>query len=183
MISIIWRTFGLFFEPRHTLVKLQNYHSNDLFKAGIILSITAILSQNISSVLDTNTVSPMLIVRLIPYYLITFICLSVTLSIYGMIKEQVNFIQFFGIYLLTDFPLILIFPLSMIGLALNIIAPIISIIIGFIVCYVVFLKIVAVSALLKVSFIKASLLVSIPFIFVGITAIIGIIDVFQKFFL
>ncbi|MGL4561059.1 MAG: hypothetical protein ACRCV0_02050 [Brevinema sp.] len=182
MIIAIWKSLGLFYEPRKTITKLLQYSPNYLLKMGIILSFVALLATNIGSMLDRGILSSMILLKFVPYYVLSFIFLSVIISIYAINHSPVSINKILGIYLLMDFPFIVVFPLMMIGFGIQFISPLIGILIILVYFYSFYLKLLSLSLALNLSISKLVLLILVPFVFLLVSSVIGIFELIQYFF-
>ncbi|MGL4393895.1 MAG: hypothetical protein ACRCS8_01535 [Brevinema sp.] len=182
MIITIWKSLGLFTEPKKTIKRLLKYSSQDLLKNGILLSFVGMFAQSISAVFQQGTLSPMILLSLLPYYMSSFIFLSILTAIHSLNHDTVDIRKVLGIYLIIDLVMLVVFPITLMSIGFPVISGLLQFLIFLVGAYVFCLKFIALSQVFQMTITKTILLSIAPFLFVLLSLIISALDAAQYLF-
>jgi len=180
MYQLLWTCLGFFINPRRTIKILKKYPSHYLLGYGLIISISSILSFYFGEMHQLGTAPQTIFVKLISYYIFVFLFLSVVITTILFIRKEIYLKKFLGVYFISDFPLLMILPLSLILIAFPFLSFIIKIIISIISFFVLFLKLYVITECLKVQIPQAILLLLLPFVLVFLLVISFSIGIYNQ---
>ena len=123
MLDVLWTSLGLFSQPKETFEELKTYKTKSVFMNGFFISVIGMLSVFLGEMLDQGSIAPHTVFfKLIAYYISSYLFLSVVLFGLSFFHRKTNMLQFLGLYLSTDIVLLAVLPLSLLGLAIPVLA-------------------------------------------------------------
>lgn len=180
MFNILWIGFQLFDDFSTNISRLSRLNSKILFMNGLCISILGLISLFLGKMLNNGGAPHTVFFQLIATYIITYICLSIILTGLGSLSYRINILQFLGLYLLMDFPLIGILPLYMIGITFSATTFVTQIFIGIVGIISIAFKYRLFMNYFKISFSQALVINFIPFILLLLLMISSTISLFNN---
>ncbi len=179
MLDILWISFGYFTQPRETIKDLREFSSKKILTYGFTISVMAMLSVFLGSMLDQRVAPHTVFFQLIAYYIGVFFFIGSVLLGIIFYKKEIDIPRFLGVYLSSDLPLLLLLPFSLLTLLLPSIGGLVgfmSFVLGILVWWY---KILVISESFNIPSSKAILLTILPFILMTIWIVTSAITVFN----
>lgn len=162
-ISFTNNSLGLFYAPKKTIDELCHYYKSSVFSLGLLVSMFAMFSHAVGQGVQNGWAVPTVFASLVAGYLAAFMGGSLILGVMSFFKQTIVSKEFWGIYLVSDFPLIIALPLILIAQVdgLSFFRYLVFIAYG----WSVLLKLFMIQRFLKASFAKAVILWIAPILF------------------
>ncbi|MGL4367605.1 MAG: hypothetical protein ACRCTQ_04935 [Brevinemataceae bacterium] len=181
MLQLFWTGLGFFISPKETFAELNKYSVKILLMYGFAISILSVLSAYFGDVLKQGISPHAVFFLLIPYYIGVFLFNGIILTcLMVFFNKKIKIHRFFGLYLITDFPLVLVLPLSMIGMAFPFISAVMQILVFIVFTFSFILKLKLFEDTFKLTVAQILVLWCLPVVLAAFWGIGSLMFVFNK---
>ncbi|MGL5955481.1 MAG: hypothetical protein ACRC0X_02590 [Brevinema sp.] len=180
MYRILWISLGLFEDFDKNFKRLKMINTQNLFRNSLLISSMGLIAFFLGDMLSRGSGAPHTVFfQLISTYISSYLFLSVILTGLNISHSKINTLQFFGLYLLMDFPLLASLPFFLIGYTVPIPQTLLGIISFIFGVSTVILKIKLFMKYFKISFLQVLVLYTLPTVLLFLLAITTTISLFN----
>ncbi|MGL4677448.1 MAG: hypothetical protein ACRCWI_07250 [Brevinema sp.] len=180
MYRILWISLGLFENFDKNFKRLKMINSKKLFINSLLISSLGLIAFFLGTMLAKGVGAPHTVFfQLLAVYISSYLFLCVVLTGLNISHYKTNILQFFGLYLLMDFPLLAALPFFLIGYSFPILQTIVGIISFILWASTVVLKIKLFMKYFNISFSQVLVLYTLPTVLLFLLVITSTISIFN----